>query len=172
MWFTYLYSTLIPVGAFLTVIGLSLYYWTDKYNLLRRSSLKNNISGEMAIISLKLLDLTLFIKPMGELLFDFQIRDGVNVESIIFAIIGALYCLLPMDDILKFVHEEAFKQEEKSFEDVQHSFLETYKTLHPIFGHRKGMKIFGNLKQNTRRIEPYKLESSKLIVDKIYLKKH
>lgn len=104
MWFTFLYSTLIPFGAFLTVIGLSLYYWTDKYNLLRRSSLKNNISGEMAIISLKLLDFTLFIKPMGELLFDFQIRDGVNVASIIFAIIGLLYCILPMDNILKFVH--------------------------------------------------------------------
>ena len=71
MWFTFLYSTLIPGGAFLTCIGLGLYYWVDKYNLLRRSSLKNNISGNMAIISLKLLDLTLFMRAAGELLFDY-----------------------------------------------------------------------------------------------------
>jgi hypothetical protein len=65
MWFTFLYATLIPFGAFLTIIGVSLYYWVDKYNLLRRSSLKNNISGKMAIRSLKLLDLTLILRPLG-----------------------------------------------------------------------------------------------------------
>jgi hypothetical protein len=65
MWFTFLYATLIPIGAFLTIIGLSLYYWVDKFNLLRRSSLKNNISGKMAIKSLKLLDLTLILRPIG-----------------------------------------------------------------------------------------------------------
>lgn len=40
MWFTFLYASLIPMGAFLTAIGIGLYYWVDKYNLLRRSSLK------------------------------------------------------------------------------------------------------------------------------------
>jgi hypothetical protein len=65
MWFTFLYATLIPMGAFLTIIGLSLYYWVDKFNLLRRSSLKNNISGKMAIRNLKLLDLTLLLRPLG-----------------------------------------------------------------------------------------------------------
>jgi len=35
MWFTFLYGTLIPGGAFVILIGLSIYYWIDKYNLLR-----------------------------------------------------------------------------------------------------------------------------------------
>jgi hypothetical protein len=65
MWFTYLYATLIPVGAFFTVLGLSFYYWVDKFNLIKRSSLAHNISGDMAIISLKLLDVTLVLKPIG-----------------------------------------------------------------------------------------------------------
>lgn len=43
MWFTFLYSSLIPIGPFITLIGLSLYYWIDKYNLLRRSKLNNTI---------------------------------------------------------------------------------------------------------------------------------
>jgi hypothetical protein len=65
MWFTYLYASLIPIGAFLTVIGLSLYYWIDKYNLLRRSSLTENVSGDMAMFSLKLLDFTLVLRVIG-----------------------------------------------------------------------------------------------------------
>lgn len=38
LWFTYLYSTLIPIGAFISILGLGLYYWVDKYNLLRVNS--------------------------------------------------------------------------------------------------------------------------------------
>ena len=45
MWFTYLYDSLIPFGACLSLLGLSLYYWIDKYNLLRRSSVNSNIAG-------------------------------------------------------------------------------------------------------------------------------
>ena len=40
MWFTFLYLSLIPIGGFFSCLGLSLYYWVDKYNLLRRSALK------------------------------------------------------------------------------------------------------------------------------------
>ena len=43
MWFTYLYSSLIPIGAPLSFIGFVIYYWLDKYNLLRRSSISNTI---------------------------------------------------------------------------------------------------------------------------------
>ena len=48
MWFTFLYADLIPIGAFLILFGFCLYYWVDKYNLLRRSSLEGNISGACA----------------------------------------------------------------------------------------------------------------------------
>jgi hypothetical protein len=65
MWFTFLYATLIPFGAMLSLIGLSIYYWVDKYNLLRKSSLKANLSGDMTFFSLKLLDFTLILRPIG-----------------------------------------------------------------------------------------------------------
>ncbi len=45
MWFTYLYADLIPLGSFLIFIGLCLYYWVDKFNLLRRSSIQGHVSG-------------------------------------------------------------------------------------------------------------------------------
>jgi hypothetical protein len=39
LWFTFLYADLIPAGGILIMIGLMVYYWIDKYNLLRRASL-------------------------------------------------------------------------------------------------------------------------------------
>jgi hypothetical protein len=39
MWFTFLYATIVPIGAFISLAGIAIYYWVDKYNLLRRSSL-------------------------------------------------------------------------------------------------------------------------------------
>jgi hypothetical protein len=65
MWFTFLYCTLIPMGSFLTLIGLFLYYWVDKYNLLRRSSLHENVSGKLCLVAMKLLDGTLILRPIG-----------------------------------------------------------------------------------------------------------
>ena len=101
---------MIPIGAFISIIGLSLYYWIDKFNLLRRSSLSHNVSGEMAMISLKLMDFTLIMKPIGEMIFDAGIRDGVNPESIVLTCVAFIYILLPMDKVLEFFHEETFKQ--------------------------------------------------------------
>jgi hypothetical protein len=40
MWFTFLYATLIPLSAFISLFGFILYYWVDKYTLLRKSTLR------------------------------------------------------------------------------------------------------------------------------------
>jgi hypothetical protein len=74
MWFTFLYSTLLPVGAIITIFGLLAYYWVDKYNLLRRSSINRQISGNLIKKSLNLLDFTLFFKPVGSAIFDKHLR--------------------------------------------------------------------------------------------------
>lgn len=75
LWFTFLYSTLIPLGAILTCAGLLFYYWVDKYNLLRRSSVSGQVSGKIINLSLTLLDFTLILRPAGSLIFDTHIRD-------------------------------------------------------------------------------------------------
>jgi hypothetical protein len=111
MWFTFLYSSLIPIGAFLSLIGLGLYYWVDKYNLLRRSSVNSKIVGELSHFSMKLLDFTLLCKPIGEILFDAQIRDSYCISSIVMSAVAILYLVLPIDDFLTYFHSEKFKTE-------------------------------------------------------------
>ena len=74
MWFVFLYSTLLPIGAVISVFGLFFYYWVDKYNLLRRSKVHGKVSGHFMRTSLLLLDFTLILKPIGSLIFDLHIR--------------------------------------------------------------------------------------------------
>ena len=100
MWFVFLYVSVIPIGTFLEVIGLSLYYWVDKYNLLRRSSINNEVSAGLVMTSMKLLDLTLLIRSIGEMIFDSKIGHGVTWTSIVTAVIGLIYFLLPSNKII------------------------------------------------------------------------
>ncbi len=79
LWFTYLYATLIPIGAFCSLFGLLCLYWADKYTLLKVQSVTENVSGDICIHELKLLDITLFLKPLGEIIFDTQIREGYSI---------------------------------------------------------------------------------------------
>lgn len=167
MWFTFLYSSLIPFGALLSAIGLALYYWVDKYNLLRRSSVNSNIAGELSLFSMKLLDFTLLCKPLGEIIFDTQIRNTYAISSVIMCAIAIIYLILPVDSILEFFHPEKFKTEEKTYEEVQSHFKETYQTLHPIFSlkeeNQKKIKnafsIITKLVNHTFQASPLEIES-------------
>jgi len=61
------------------------------------------------MMAMKLLDFSLMLRSIGELIFDSQIRNGVTWQSIVCLIIGIVYVILPMDSILNFFHEEKFK---------------------------------------------------------------
>ncbi len=74
IWFTFMYLSLIPMGSILTLIGIGFYYWVDKYNLLRRSSIHENVSGNFSIIALKMLDFILVLIPLGWIIFDYYIK--------------------------------------------------------------------------------------------------
>ena len=133
MWFTFLYSTLIPFGAFLSLPGLVLYYVVDKYNLLRRSSIHGNISEKLSGWSMTLLELTLVFRPIGELIFDSHLRSATHPISFVFLITGILYMLVPWNYFLRKVTQEKFKLNPKKFQDVRYKFTETYHTMHPIY---------------------------------------
>lgn len=134
MWFTFLYADLIPVGAFLIFLGFCLYYWIDKYNLLRRSSLEGNISGDLAMQCLYLLDLTLFWRFLGELIFDVQIREGADTLTLVFLVLSILYMLVPWEAFLDLVNKEDFKPNDKRYSEEYHRFKDdNYRLHHPIY---------------------------------------
>ena len=79
-----------------------------------------------------LLDFTLILKPVGELLFDSQIRETHTNMSIVCLCIGVIYVLLPVNRLLDFLHSEEFDLAEQTFAEMKESFPFNYDTLHPL----------------------------------------
>lgn len=48
MWFTFLYGQAIPLGTMFSTIGIFFYYYIDYYNILRRRTVKENISRALS----------------------------------------------------------------------------------------------------------------------------
>lgn len=102
MWFAYLYSTLIPLGGVVVIVGLGLYYWVDKYNLLRRSKVNGKIDGRFIHTSMTLLDFTLILKPVGSLIFDYHLRGRSYLSSsIIMIVIAFIYIIFPKNNLIR-----------------------------------------------------------------------
>jgi hypothetical protein len=116
MWFTYLYSTLIPIGAVIICAGLFIYYWIDKYNLLRRSSVNGTISGTLIDYSLTLLDCTLLCRAVGTMVFDAQLRNVYLPSTIAMLLISIVFLFLPLNTLISIMNDEKFRPEVKTFE--------------------------------------------------------
>lgn len=108
MWFTFLYASIIPIGAMISFFGLIFYYWIDKWNLLRRSTLSIEVQGKLVKTTMKLLDFTLIMKPVGEIMFDQQIRSVYTVGSIVMIIVAFIYIISPIDSIIEWINPEDF----------------------------------------------------------------
>lgn len=101
IWFTFMYGNLIPIGNLFSVVCLILYYWIDKYNLLRKSSLMPYISNELSDKMLNLLDMVLIIKPLNNLYMVYAITEEISYIDIILFSVGAIYITLPINTIMK-----------------------------------------------------------------------
>lgn len=108
MWFTFLYAELIPLGSFLTLVGLFFYYWVDKCNFVKSCTRKPGISGKMSLFAVKSIDATLFLVPAGSFLFDLMLRHKFNVLSLVLMILGIIYLILPIGSLIWTLNDEKF----------------------------------------------------------------
>lgn len=135
MWFVFLYSTLIPIGGVIAVFGLTLYYWIDKYNLLRRSKIHGKVSGSYLRTSLILLDITLILRPIGSIIFDLHLRgDAYKTSNIVLICVAFAFIIFPKNYLIKLLNSENFKLESKTYREAKDHFHSNYHTNHPLFG--------------------------------------
>jgi hypothetical protein len=83
LWFTFFYMSVIPLGSALVCIEIALFYWIDKYNLVRKSSILENVSANLCMQALFMLEFVLIFKPAGELIFDALVRNDWHVVSVV-----------------------------------------------------------------------------------------
>ena len=60
MWFTFLYSPAIPFGALFSLLGLSVYYFADKNNVIHRRTIKESIGYDLSEEMIGMLELCVF----------------------------------------------------------------------------------------------------------------
>lgn len=92
------------------------------------------MSGKLSKTAITLLDFTLLLKPLGEIIFDSNMRheSGVQVSSLVMVGLAILYILSPTSFILKNLFDEKFKEEQKTYQEARVNFNKTYQTEHPI----------------------------------------
>ena len=57
----------MPLGIVASIIGLSLYYWVDKYNVMRRRTVNDSLALEVSIAMTGMLDLSLLFCGIGNM---------------------------------------------------------------------------------------------------------
>lgn len=95
------YSTIIPIGIAWGIGTLLVQYWVDKYNLIRRRTIKYNMSKDLSREMTELLEYALIIYCVSILIFRYIITNDTSTSTtpliIIGIAIGILHAMLPMD---------------------------------------------------------------------------
>ena len=71
MWFTFLYSGCIPIGIIFSMFGLAIYYYIDKYNVIRRRTIKESLGKALSIEMIEYLELCLIFYAIGNFTFNY-----------------------------------------------------------------------------------------------------
>lgn len=72
MWSSFLFGAIIPMGYFISLIGLILLYYTDKYNVFRRRVIKESISMDLSIEMIKMIELIIPIYGVGQFIIQYM----------------------------------------------------------------------------------------------------
>ena len=121
--FTSFYGSLVPMGTIIGIITLIVFYWTYKYVLLRRTSVKNLLGKKIAYEMIEYLEYSPFLFALGDIFFSFLFFHQVSNYNIIACIIAILNFLLPM----KLINKRLFIiQEKKDFYATNADYTEDY----------------------------------------------
>lgn len=69
MWFTFFYTPIVPIGTVFSLIGLMIYYWVDKYNVVKRRTVKETISIDLTVAMIDYLEYIVILHAVGDFMF-------------------------------------------------------------------------------------------------------
>ena len=84
MWITFLYAPLIPIALVFGIIGLIFFYWVQKYNIVRRSTIQEALDCKLSIEMIELLEYIIILYALGNIIIFFLSPKSQIRENIIF----------------------------------------------------------------------------------------
>lgn len=103
MWFTFLYGGAIPMGSFFSMLGLSIYYYVDKYNLLRRRTVKESLGKDLSNEMIELLEYIIILNGFGNLTMALTLFGDCTWQDITIMLAALVYTQLPMEKISNYL---------------------------------------------------------------------
>ena len=88
------------------------------------------------------LEIILVLKPLGEFIFDFQIRSNVNIGCIIMMGVGLLYMVLPKDRLVGWCCVDKYYQEASQYSDIKLDLKNDYSTFYPVNKYEKQKHLY------------------------------
>lgn len=82
MWFTFFYAPCIPLGNIFSILNLILYYYIDKYNVLRRRVIKESLGKEITFEMIEMLEYIIILFAIGNFTFSYQLFNKSDWQSI------------------------------------------------------------------------------------------
>lgn len=133
MWFTFFYSSVIPIGTIISLAGLICYYFTDKYNLLFRRTVKESIGPQLSFKMVDLVDYSLIFHTFGEVFFKYNTSHYFDVANFVLLFcVFVLVVFVPLQKVNEYIFEIETKNDDKKYSEVELTFDTDYDRENPI----------------------------------------
>lgn len=120
IWTAAFYTSVMPIGILISLIGIIISYWTDKYLLLRRHTRIWILGSELNDAMLQYLEFVPFFMSIGNILFHLLIYDNLTTGDLLPDIIGLCFgfvnIIFPAQLLYRLLFEE---QQEKHNENYK-----------------------------------------------------
>jgi hypothetical protein len=135
---TVIYAPILPFGVVVSVVGVFLMYWTDKYMLLRRHARPNRMSCELSTLMTGYLPFTIFLYSVSNYCFILVLNPSSSVPAFAWMIVCVGMICLPIETMYRFVRGQPVYQDNpesdknKNYEDEAGYFIDDYDRQNPV----------------------------------------
>lgn len=78
MYISVFYCTVVPIGLIISIIGFIILYWQEKYVLLKRKSVKRQISIYLSLEMTEYLELIIMVYAVSNVLFKYEMVKYIS----------------------------------------------------------------------------------------------
>lgn len=146
---TAFYACLFPLALPISLIGVFISYWTDKYLLLRRHKKPQELSSDICEEMFETIELVPFVYALGNVIFMKLTTEGgvdsnFDTESVASLIISAIAYLFPITSMLECCQKKRENYRNTATYDEQRKFFnDDYEISNPIT-REKGLQNWVN----------------------------
>ena len=100
MFFTAVYAPVIPLGTLISCFGLIIQYWIDKYSVIRKRTINDNLSSVLSADMLEIMEFFIPIFAGSNYFFEKYFTNQVSPSTIAGLVIALVNMILPINQCI------------------------------------------------------------------------